>query len=310
MKHLILVLVIFLQVVLAYGQQQQVLTQYFNHILTFNPAYAGHQSTGEVNVAYRNQWLGLEGSPEFQLANFNTSLFDDRVGAGIGLMRSSMAISSELTANAYYSYRIQFKPGVLSLGVQASVKNFTSDFNDSRIVTTQPRDIDPSIPMENGSVTVPNFGFGIFFNAKNYFLGLSAPRMLQNNIDFAGDGFTSRERLHSYFTAGYSYEVNREISIQTTMLAKYVQGSPLDLDLTLFFRFVERMGFGMNYRFRDEFNSLQGESLSFIINASASSQLMIGFSYDMALSRLKDFHGGSLELFVRYNLPEGKDKSP
>ncbi len=301
-------MVIFLQLGLVYGQQQQVLTQYFNHILTFNPAYAGHQSTGELNVAYRNQWLGLEGSPEFQLANFNTALFGDRVGVGIGLMRSSMAISSELTANAYYSYRIQFEPGVLSLGVQASVKNFTSDFNDPRIVTTQPREVDPSIPMENGSVTVPNFGFGVFFEAENYFLGLSAPRMLQNSIDFAGDGFASRERLHSYFTAGYSFDVNREISIQTTMLAKYVQGSPFDLDLTLFFNLAERMGFGMNYRFRDEFNSLQGESLSFIINASVSPQFMIGFSYDMALSRLKDFHGGSLELFVRYNISQSKDE--
>ena len=309
MKRLITVLIFVMQVGLAYSQQQQVLTQYFNHILTFNPAYAGHHTSGEINVAYRNQWLGLEGAPEFQLANYSTALFGERVGAGIGLMRSSMAISSELTANAYYSYRIQLESGVLSLGVQASVKNFTSDFNDSRIVTTQPRDIDPSIPMENGSVTVPNFGFGAYYQAKNYFVGISAPRMLQNNIDFAGDGFASRERLHSYITAGYNFDVNREISIQTSMLAKYVKGSPLDLDMTLFFRFVERMGFGMNYRLRDEFNSLQGESLSFIINASASPQFMIGFSYDMALSRLRDFHGGSLELFVRYNLPEAKRES-
>lgn len=302
MKKIIIIIATLLMAFSLSGQQQNLLTQYFNHNMTFNPAYAGNHKSPEINVAYRNQWLGLEGSPQFQIANFHTALFDRRVGAGLGIMHSSISINQLTTADAYYAYRMKLKSGVLSLGVQATVKNYTTNFSDERIVTTQPREIDPSIPMENLSKTVPNFGFGAYYKTDNYFVGLSAPQILGNRLDFVDDIGDARERLHAYLTAGYFYEVNRDIVIQPMCLVKYVKGSPIDLDLTLFFRFVDRIGFGLNYRLRDDFTNFGGESLAFILNAVVSPDFLIGVSYDMSLTQLKDYHGGSVELFARYNI--------
>ncbi len=301
MKKLIfLIVVIFLNCDLS-GQQSALVTQYFNQILSFNPAFAGNHKLAEANLTYRKQWLGIDGAPEHQVFNLSMPLLNRRIGVGVGIDRTKIAINQEITANAYYAYRISMESGVLSLGVQASVKNYSADFNDPQIITTQPREGDPAVPEGRVTKTVPNFGFGAYFKGNSYFFGVSAPRMLRNNIDYGDDASITREVLHAFVTAGYTFELSNDIDLQTMSLLKVVKSSPADFDLSFLFRFVDKFGFGMNYRSRNSVLELKGESLSFIFNTAVSNQLVLGLAYDMTLTDLKDYSSGSLELFTRYS---------
>lgn len=283
------------------SQQQVISTQYFNQTLNYNPAYAGNHKMAEINAGIRAQWLGLEGAPTTQFLNANTAILNRRVGLGAAIQRTSIAITTETNVDLQYAYRIKLKKGVLSTGISASFRNYNLNFSDERIRTVQNRDLDPSIPQGDVSKTVPDFGAGAYYKGNRFFIGLSVPRLLRNRVDFTQDAFASREEWHGYFTAGYSFEISRDLSVQPMTLVKYTKSSPIDFDFTIFFRMLDRYGFGINYRARNQISSLQGESLSFIFNTAISDRVLLGISYDMTLSQLRDYSGGSTEFFARYS---------
>ena len=45
------------------GQQAPVLTQYFNNPLIINPAFAGTRNALAIDIATRQQWMGIKGAP-------------------------------------------------------------------------------------------------------------------------------------------------------------------------------------------------------------------------------------------------------
>ena len=47
----------------ADAQFDVMLTQYMNNEMFINPAYAGTRRVLAATIAYRNQWVGMEGAP-------------------------------------------------------------------------------------------------------------------------------------------------------------------------------------------------------------------------------------------------------
>jgi Type IX secretion system membrane protein PorP/SprF len=46
-----------------YAQQIPLYSQYFANPFIYNPAWAGLDKFGSVNITHRNQWDGIEGAP-------------------------------------------------------------------------------------------------------------------------------------------------------------------------------------------------------------------------------------------------------
>lgn len=285
-----------------WAQQEQQYTQFMYNKLAINPGYAGSRDAATVTALIRNQWLGLDGAPKTQLVSFQTPLLNKRIGVGLNLTRHSISIFKRFTAEATYSYRLRLGRGTLGIGVQGSVRGVNANYTDDRLNAVQSLALDSGIPNSDQSKIVGNFGGGLYFNTPTYYVGISAPRFLRNNIDFNDvGGVLSREIPHISIMGGFLFEVNENLDIQPQLLIKYVDNAPLDADLNATFIFKKLYMAGLTYRTGGSSVSGAGESLDLLVGGHIVNDLFFGLSYDITLSDLKDYNTGSIEGVVRYS---------
>jgi len=294
--------VLFSFVALAlFGQQEPQTTQFMQYKLGYNPAFAGSQEAAAITAIYRNQWLGLDGAPETQILSFNMPLLNQRVGVGANLVRSTIGITTTYDLDAVYAYRFRVGPGMLGLGIQGSVRSLQNEFQRTR--ASQPIASDPSIPANQENKFLFNFGAGVYYNTENFYIGVSIPRLIQNNINFnegVGDVVISREVQHVYLMGGLILNLNERIKLQPQALVKYVNNAPFDLDGNLSVIFDDKFIFGVTYRLGGNKNSGVGESIDVLASAQVSKNILFGVSYDITLSELNNYSHGSIELGLHY----------
>lgn len=285
---------------LAFSQQDEQYTQFMHYKQGFNPAYVGSDGAPSVSALVRNQWIGIDGAPQTQLLTFNMPAVNNRVGVGASVSRQTIGVTENYNADAAYAYHVPFARGILSMGLQASVRLMRINF--SELQGTQPIDTDGSIPADYQSRYVPNFGAGIYFYKGNdVYFGISVPRILESNIDLADSKEPiSREYRHFYAMGGVKFKVGEKVQLQPQMLVKYVTGAPFDTDVNLNLIFSDRFTTGISYRIGGNKNNNIGESVSLLLAAEISENIMFGVSYDATLSELKDYNSGSIEGVVRY----------
>ncbi len=299
MKKLYILPLILLFAFPILAQQEDQFSQFMYHKMGLNPAYAGSNDGTCITALVRNQWLGLEGAPESQLVTFNSPLWGKRLGVGATVHRQTLGVSEMLTAESAYAYRPNLGPGTLSIGLMASVRFLRINYSQTEAI--QSKDIDGAIPADLQSKFVPNFGFGIYYSSKRFYLGFSLPRLLENNIDLAdGDVTISKEVRHIYTMAGLLFDWGDNVQVQPQVLLKYVDGTPFDGDVNLNFIFKNKVTAGLGYRLGGSINSGIGESAILLLGAQVSESLLIGISYDATLSELRTYNSGSIEAVVRY----------
>ncbi|MEM9921568.1 MAG: type IX secretion system membrane protein PorP/SprF [Bacteroidota bacterium] len=290
------------------AQQEGHYTQFIYYKLGINPAFAGSQEVPYLTALYRKQWMGLEGAPEMQALSFNTPLMKNRIGFGVNLSRQSIGINRRLTGDLVYAYRIQMEKGTLGIGVQASIRYFNNDYTDDRLRATDGLSPDGSIPVGNQSRVIPNFGTGLYFSNRRFYAGFSIPRLIRNNIDFNDlGGEVSKEINHYYLMAGYQFELSDLLSLQPQFLLKYAPDVPLDADINLLLSLAQRYAAGITYRWGGSDGAL-GESIDLILSARLTDRWLIGFSYDLTTSDLREYNDGSIEALVQFNMSRKQEE--
>lgn len=149
------------------AQQEIIFTKYVYHALYFNPAYAGCHGfdQGTAMIQYRNQWMGLEGSPTTLMGSIEHSLAKDRVGLGFTIGRESIGIDSRSDMSANFAYRIPMGKGNLAGGIRVGFSHYISDFNKLKNVQIG----DPLHEDNNNQFSIFSSGFGLYYNEQNFF---------------------------------------------------------------------------------------------------------------------------------------------
>ncbi len=292
-----------------WAQQENTLTQFMYNKLAFNPAYAGSYASPVVTVINRHQWIGIEGAPNTQAVSYCQPVLSNHFGVGVNLSRSEITINRHLTAEVSYAYQIALPRGYLGIGIQASMRHFRQNWNDPRIVTSQPGSIDVALPTGVQGKIVPNFGTGVFYTAPRWYAGASIPRLVDNNIDFSEQGMgVSRERWHLNVMSGGAFAISEQIELVPQFLFRYVRYAPPDLDINLMVDVRRRFLGGVSYRAGGDQRDF-GESIDLMAGAFATPNLMFMLSYDIGLTRLRNFNKGSVEATFRWiiNPPQGND---
>lgn len=283
----------------AFGQQDEQFTQFMYYKAGYNPASVGSNDAPCITALARNQWIGLEGAPQVQLISFNMPVFNKRVGIGASVVRQTIGITEKFSAETMYSYRIPVGRGILGIGVQASVRFLRMNFSEA--ISIQPSTQDDAIPADLQSKYVPNFGAGLYYSNQRYYVGISVPRLLENNIDLAdSDEAISTEVRHIYAMGGIILDLGEKVQMQPQVLLKYVPGAPFDGDANLNFIFADRFTTGVSYRLGGSKRTGIGESVSLVLGIQLSESILFGLSYDLTLSELKNYNSGTVEGVFRY----------
>lgn len=301
MRKYVLLTFFALSTTLVLAQQEAQYTQFMYNKLAFNPAYAGSLNAICATGIVRSQWVGLEGAPQSQVFNIDAGLYDGRVGVGLNLARNTIGISTNYNADISYAYRIPLGKGNIGVGLQGSIRSFNADYTDDRLVAIQGMTIDASIPGGQQNKLTPNFGAGIYYKEENLYVGLSVPRLLENNIDFSEDAtIISESTRHFYLMGGYVFDINEKVQLQPQALVKYTENSPMDVDLNVSAIYLEKYMFGATYRVGGSTRGVPAESIDVLFNMQINENFLFGVSYDITVSELRDFSSGSIEAMVRY----------
>lgn len=283
------------------AQQDQHNTQFFYFKQGYNPAYAGSREAFCMSAIYRNQWLGIDGAPTSQILTFSAPLFNQKVGVGANITRHTVGITDELTIDGVYSYRFRLGQGYLGAGLQGSLRSLRNNFQDSRLSATQAISTDNSIPTTSQQKLLFNVGAGLYYNSENFYMGLSSPRLLKNNVDFtSSNAIISREVSHVYFMTGFTTSLNDNVRLRPQMLIKYAENSPLDAEINLNLLMMDRYVIGGTYRLGGSNTIGIGESLAIVAGMQITPNLLFALSYDITLSELRDYNTGTIEATVQY----------
>ncbi|MDC6386673.1 type IX secretion system membrane protein PorP/SprF [Flagellimonas taeanensis] len=286
------------------AQQDAQYTQYMYNTVSVNPAYAGSRGHLSIAALYRNQWLGLDGAPETQTLNVHTPMGYRGVGLGLSIVNDKIGPTSETYFDVDFSYTIQTSwEGRLSFGLKASAHML-----DIRYSELDEFEVDPQLQSQQDirNKFSPNIGAGVYYHTDRFYVGLSAPRILETTHFDESSVSTAKEQINMYLITGYVWDLNPFLKFKPTLLTKAVQGAPLQVDLSANFMLNEKFIGGVAYRWDAAFSGLFGFMLS--------DQLMLGLAYDREITELgaATFNDGSFEVIIRYDFIRniGNLKSP
>jgi len=279
-----------------YGQQDPQYTQYMYNMNVVNPAYAGSHESLNIGLLYRTQWVGLDGSPETYTLAIDAPVRKN-LGVGLSLIADKIGPVKEQNLYVDVSYTINTsEQGKLAFGVKAG---FT--FFDALLSTL---DLGDNIPDdlfdEDINDTYPNFGAGVYYYTNKFYVGFSMPNMLnQLHVEKTGGVITSAaEKMHYFLTAGYVFDLNKNLKLKPAVFLKGAQGVPLSIDVSANMLFYEKFEVGVSWRADD--------SVSALANFRVSRSMRIGYAYDYTTTNLGDFNSGSHEIMVLFNISNSR----
>ena len=274
-----------------FGQQDVQYSQFIFNKLAFNPAYAGSKEAMTLAAIYRHQWQGIEGAPRTFNVQAHSPFSKNRNGLGLAITSDAIAHTRSSYADLSYAYRIAFKNRAkLALGLAARFENTRFDISAIEVVDG----LDPNVPFDDDNRNTVNFGVGAYYAAPNFFVGLSAPTLLKNNLygsEYIGARSISRFRSY-YFMAGVIAPVSQNILFKPAMMVSYAPNAPFELDINASFLFMESLWLGASYRL--------GDSVDGVIQYQFTKQFKAGLALDFTLSELNDYTRGSGEIMIEY----------
>jgi len=292
-KYLFLSLCVCLLSFNSQGQQDIQYTQFMFNKLSFNPAYAGAKSSFFLSAIYRKQWVGISRAPQSVTLNADGSVLKKRLGLGLSISYDEIGFSNRVSIETNYAYIIRFKnKSFFSLGLRGSMYYTQIRWDQADLIDN----FDVAIPQSMTSKILPNFGAGAYYEAKNWYVGLSVPHIFVNQGDFniaASNGTVEPEfTQHYYLMGGFIFSLSEKVQVQQNLLLKYVVNAPMAIDINLSFVFFQRILFGVTYRI--------GSSISAIVQIQVAPQLRIAAAYDYSTNELREYNSGSIEMMMSY----------
>jgi type IX secretion system PorP/SprF family membrane protein len=290
MKTKLITLVLGLIGMMGYSQQDSQYTQYMYNTININPAYAGSREVLSIFGLHRSQWIGLDGAPTTNAFSINSPIGDSSFGIGLSFVNDRIGPANESAISADISYAIQMSENYkLAFGLKGTANLFNLDVNKLKIQDQN----DPQFQNLSNDFS-PNVGAGIYLYSDKFYAGLSVPNFFETNHYKDNSVSITQEKLHYYFITGYVFDVGENLKIKPSILAKAVEGAPLQADGSLNFLIYDKLTLGAAYRWDAAWSALAGFQIS--------NSIFIGYGYDRETTRLQNYNSGSHEVFLRFEL--------
>lgn len=274
------------------AQQDPNFTFYRFNMNLINPAFAGAGETTDIGINVRSQWSGVPGAPETQSAIFGTPM-NNNVGLGLSIINDKTFIENQTSVSLDFSYRLRLNDDLnLYFGLKGGFTSY--DVNTNGLVTYDIQQ-DMSLMNIDGRFN-PNVGAGVYLKNEKYFVSLSVPKILNPERLQQNDGQARLgvDRTHIYLMGGHDFSLGSNMEFKPSVLMRYVDASPISVDLTGLLVFNDRFSVGAAYRLDESVSGL------FMFNVIG---LQIGYAYEVALeSPVNNIDNGTHEIFMMVQL--------
>ena len=298
----------------AYGQQAvQYSLQPWNPYY-YNTAYAGLDESLSMTGQFRKQWTGFAGSP--LSFNFSAHLPINYINSGVGFMVEQDYRG--LDGNAYtntnfrfsYNYFIDLGEGKLSIGAAfrylqkrvdgGAFRAPDGSYNtDSGIFDHN----DGIIPLGVSQAQSATADFGIYYKNERLQLGLSSNYLTEPILALNDQAVDHELRSRNYFLSGsYTFDLDGQgdWKLQPTVLLK-TDLTKFQPELGVLAHYQDQFYGGINLR---GYDSKSLDAVVLVMGWRLNKQLKMAYAYDLSVSGLRNFNGGSHEIMLNYNLQE------
>lgn len=281
-KHLF-VCVIFLFFFTQLRSQQ--FTQFSSYLLNsmgINSAYTGSNDATEFLANYRKQWITLPGSPQTVFLSGNGYFEKRKVGIGGVLLSDKIGGANSVNLTLNGSYRLPLGKFALQFGLNAGTLFYRQNLDDLKVVDSG----DKVFSGESVTQVLPVLGTGVYLFSNDFYLGLSSPDLLETeNIN---------KKRHFYFSVGKVLSLNNNLKIKPAVLAKYVQSTRVQFDLSTTMIVRDVYGAGASLR--------TGAGFVIFGQVFPSENLAIALAYDKMTNGLLRSEAGTIELTAIYTI--------
>lgn len=280
------------------AQQDPHYTQYMYNTMSINPAYAGSKGHFSITALARSQWVGFPGAPETQTISFDKPLGYSGLGLGVNIINDKLGPASEIYFDGNISYTIRTsEEGNLAFGLRLGGRSLNLDWSKGRF-----QNPDVLFNQNINNRFLPTIGAGLYYYKPNWYLGVSVPNFLRTEHYNDRTESVVAERLHYFLIAGYVFDVSENVKFKPATIAKFVPGAPISLDVSANFLLREKLTLGLAWRWDDSISAMAGVQVSRNLN--------IGYAYDLTKSNLGNYHSGTHEVILRYEVFKANLKSP
>ena len=291
-KYSLVIVALCFAVTTVFAQQQTRFTQFMWNEYIINPAYTGGLAYNPVQLSYRKQWQGFNGSPETFTFGGHAAL-NPKMGLGAMVFKDNMGGAITQTGIMLnYAYRVRLNNlSNLSFGLSGIINQFA--FDNTKINALNAND--PSFQGGVQKSTAPDAMFGILYTYKQKLnIGFSSSQLVQSKLKNLNDVPGANNRLIRHYNAQLSYKfiINDKFNIEPALLAKATEVTPMQLDVNLRGWYQNILMLGFTYRHQDAFAALLGVKYK---------NMFVGYSYDVSTSAIRSYNNGSHEIVMGYH---------
>lgn len=292
-------------VLISHGQQESMFTQFIYNTQILNPAYIGYKEALSVTAVHRSQWVGFKGAPNTQNLSIYSPLKKRELAVGMSLMHDKIGPTREtniqgdisyrfrLTNRAMLSYGLKFSAGLYQIAL--TDLTYTSAFYDQLL---QQNITDDMFQQNTKGLILPNVGFGVYYFRKEFFAGISSPKLIRNKLEKRNsevfDFVDGSSEPTVYLMGGYLFDINKELKFQPSALIKGTLGAPLSMGLFANLLIQKEIKVGAFYHF--------GENFGGLVQYQMTEQFKMGYSLDFGANRLIRTNFGSHEVMLNYTM--------
>ncbi|HMX40361.1 MAG TPA: type IX secretion system membrane protein PorP/SprF [Saprospiraceae bacterium] len=297
------------------GAQDPIFSQFYAAPLQINPGFAGSALAPRMGLIYRNQWTGFNNAYRTYAAFYEQSL--DRLNSGLGFHvegdDAGNGIYKTNRFSAIYAYRLKVaEKFAIKLGVEAGVHQTSLDWNQ----LTFPDQIDPldgiilntaELRPDQTNTSRLDISAGMLLLSKRWYVGGSLKHLNtpSDGILLTNDNISRGLPLRYTFHGGTEIVITegnkrRQGSFVSPNLLFVSQGPYQQLNVGAYASAGPVFGGAW---FRHTF----GNSDAVILSGGFRMGIFrMGLSYDLTVSRLANFSGGTYELTLGLVFKEKK----
>ncbi len=306
------------------AQQKPHYTQYILNQYIVNPALTGIENYIDIKASHRHQWVGVQDHPvttylsihgAIGKKDFGTSATSFAVpgenprgknywedytapephhGVGVQVINDVTGPLSNFSAYGTYAYHIGIAPRTtLAAGFGVGINRIGIDGNKLDYGDVV---VDPAV-YSAGIINKTRLDVmaGLYLYSADYFIGLSAQQVVPQKIDFSNGFITTKQGRsvpHIFATAGYRFLIGADFNFIPSVMVKYVQPVPTQVEFNFKLQYHDKAWVGASYRHNDGIAGMLGINVSNTLN--------VGYAYDYTSSRLNNFSKGTHEFVIGF----------
>lgn len=282
------------------SQQSPQWTQYILNQYAINPAYAGLDRSLSVTAGFRSQWSKFDGAPKTQMINGHLPLYFLNGSAGMMLLNDELGAFRRTSFSLSYNF-VQDSPiGLFSFGMRVGAQQI--NINSTELVTPSGTYIDntfnhndPRLSNADLSGYSPLWSLGAFYIKDFLEVGFAVENGPGHSIEAGNSTFSERATFSAF--ASYQIPVTEILSIEPNLFVK-TDGTQTQTDLGVVGYYEQFIG-GFSVRGLNA-NSL--DAIGVLAGVRVNDNVRVSYSFDLGLSDFRQFHDGTHEFLINYNL--------